>query len=537
MAFAISRRQFGKAATAFGVIAGSSTGPAFGQSPRRGGTFVIAVEAEPAQAVGLLASDTQTWMVANNLFSGLVGLDFDFQPTPDLAESWTVSPDGLVYTFQLARNAQWHDGRPVTSEDVEFSFNEIISKTHPRASSWWPLVASARALDPQTFEIRLKERYAPFMSVLGFTLANGTVIMPKHIYAGSDPKNNPANMRPVGTGPFKFVRWVAGSHIELARNDRYFRAAQPYLDRIVIQFLPDASARMLAFERGEVDFLHWYITPHDQVARLRRDRRFDIVETGGEAAATNEYILINLRNEYLKHTGVRQAIAYAIDFDEVRTKSLFGEGKSALSILNSGVKWAFKDSFAKYQKPDRQKAEQLLDAAGFPRGANGTRFQIRLVWGQGREYEGRAAEIVRDHLQQVGIRVVVESFDRTTALNKVFRQWDFDMAHQLFTTGPDPAIGLTPRYHTNAIQRAPSSNAMGFSNPEVDRIMDIEYQEAEIAKRTALWHRVQDILAEEVPALPLFEMPQVNAISSRFKRVITTPYGYVESRNLAYMPA
>ncbi|MBI4183200.1 MAG: ABC transporter substrate-binding protein [Proteobacteria bacterium] len=506
--------------------------------PQRGGTLIIGLEGEPGSLVAHLATDTAALMVASNMLSTLFTLNFDFEPVPDLAEKWTQSADGRTYTFQLVRNAKWHDGKPVTARDVEFTFNEVIAKVHPRAASWWPNVEYAKAIDDYTFEIKLKEPYAPFLTVLGYTLGSGTMMLPKHVYQGTDPKTNPANAAPIGSGPFKFKEWVKGSHVELVRNDAYYKPGKPYLDRIIVRFLPDAAARLLAFERGEVDFLHWYIVPHDRVKDLRKDPRFQIVEKGGEAAATNEYLLFNLRNQHLKDVRVRRAIAYALDRSVIQDISLFGEGKPARSFVNSGLRWIFEPSYDVYDgdaKKDLATANKLLDEAGFARGADGTRFSLRVFWASGRDYEGRAAEVIRDQLKQAGIDVKIQVFDRPTFIDRVFRQWDFDLANQLFTTGPDPTISVTPRYHTNQIKKQPFVNGMGYSNPALDKLFDAEFKIVDRKQRADMWRQIQKILMEDLPAVPLFEIPVVNAVSSKFKDVITDPQGYVQSREDAYM--
>ena len=504
-------------------------------APTQGGTFIIGLEGEPAMATGHMATDTVALMVASNVFNGLVTLDFDFNPKPDLAESWEVSEDGRIYTFNIARNAKWHDGEPVTAADVEYTFNDIIAKVHPRAASWWPNVESAVATDAHTFVITLKSAYAPFMTIIGNTLGSGTLIMPKHIYEGTDPKTNEANFAPIGSGPFKFVKWERGSHIELERNADYFKAGLPYLDRIILQFLPDAASRLLAFEQGEVDFLHMYIVPFDQVDRFRQDDKFQVIERGGEGAATNGFLLMNLRDGPLANKDVRHAIAHAIDRQQVVEKSLFGEGRVAHSFVNSGIGWVFDDSNDVYRAVDLDKSNALLDQAGYPRDANGKRFDLRIAVATGRDYEARANEIIKDNLAQVGIGITIESSDRTSFIEKVMRQWNFDMANQLFTTGPDPAISVPPRYHTKQIKPIPFVNSMGFSNLELDAIFDTESGITDREKRASAWRDAQKILFEEMPALPMFEVPLVNLVSSRFKDVITTPFGYIQSREGAYM--
>ena len=525
-------RRVAVLAAVFTIAAGAlAMGAAHAQTPKRGGTLILGVEGEPASLTAHLATDTAAMMAAYNLFNGLIGLDEKLDPTPDLAEKWSVSPDGRVYTFELARDAKWHDGKPVTAEDAEYTFNEIIAKVHPRAGSWWPHVASAKATGPHTFVITLKAPFAPFLTLVGSVLSSGTLVMPKHIYQGTDAKTNPANQRPIGSGPFRFARWEKGSYIEMTRNDQYFKAGKPYLDRLVLKIMPDPAARLLAFERGEVDFLHWYIVPYDQVARLRKDARFQLLQKG-DAAATNGFLLMNHRNEYLKDVRVRRAIAHAINREDISKKALFGEAKVAKSHVGSSLAWIYTDRYDYAFDP--AKANQLLDQAGFRRGADGKRFALRVHWASGRDYEGRAAEIIKDNLRAVGIDVSVLVLDRPSFIDKVFRNWDFDLATQLFTTGPDPSISVTPRYHTKQIKKAPFVNGMGYSNPEVDKLMDAEFTEVDRAKRAAMWRSIQQHLMADLPALPLFELPPIHAASANFRDIVTGSQGYIESRENAY---
>jgi peptide/nickel transport system substrate-binding protein len=527
----LTRRGLMAAGMAVGLGGRIEPAAAQGSGPRRGGSLIIALEGEPATLTAHLATDTPAMMVANNIFNALVLLDEKLGPIPDLAESWTTSPDGRTYTFNLVQNARWHDGRPVTAADVEFTFNEVIAKYHPRAGSWWPNVESARATGTHSFEFRLKSPFAPFLTMAGSVLSSGANILPKHIYEGTDPRTNPANQRPIGSGPFTFSRWQRGGFIELNRNPNYFKAGKPYLDRVVFQVMPDPAARLLAFERGEVDFLHWYIVPYDRIARMRSDRRFTLLQKG-DAAATNGLMLMNHRHPQLKETAVRQALAHAINRNTISERALFGEARVAKSHIGSTVAWAFTDRFDYAFDP--AKANALLDEAGLRRGADGRRFPLRLFWASGRDYEGRGAEIIKDNLRDIGIDVTVQVFDRTSFTDRVFRQWDFDLAMQLFTTGPDPTISVTPRYHTNAIRRAPFVNGMGYSNPETDALFDSETAETDPAKRAAAWHRIQELLMRDLPALPLFELPPIHAASARFVDVVTGPQGYIESRENAY---
>jgi peptide/nickel transport system substrate-binding protein len=156
-------------------------------------------------------------------------------PLPSLATSWTRSADGLTYTFKLAENVKWHDGRPFTAADVVFTTQVFLTEVHPRARANFARVDTVTTPDAHTVVYRLKEPFGPFLHCFE---VSSCPIVPKHVYEGTDFRNNPANATPIGTGPFKFKAWVRGSHIELARNDEYWKPGQPYLDGIIFRFIP-----------------------------------------------------------------------------------------------------------------------------------------------------------------------------------------------------------------------------------------------------------------------------------------------------------
>ena len=142
---------------------------------------------------------------------------------------------------------------------------------------------------------------------------------------------------------------------------------------------------------------------------------------------------------------------------------------------------------------------------------------------------------MKDNLAALGINVTIEASDRTSFIDKVFTNWDFDLAFQLFTTGPDPTISVTPRYHTNQIKKIPFVNGMGYSNPELDKIFDEEFKSVDRQARAQMWRDAQEILFHDLPALPIFEVPVVNLVSSKFEDVVTNPFGYIQSRETTYM--
>lgn len=281
---------------------------AYAAQPSHGGTLIIAVEGEDSSLNPHLVASATAQPVINNIFNLLVYMDFNFEIIPGLARSWNVSKDGLTYTFNLAKNAAWHDGKPFTSADVLYSLKEIYPQ-NPRRSWWKPNVNFfLEAPDAYTFLIKLKEPFAPLLTTLAFQVT-GPNILPKHLYEGTDLKKNPYNNKPIGTGPFMFKEWVKGSHIELVRNENYFargKENKPYIDRLVFQIIPDSSARILALKKGEIDFIPATFVPLEEIAELRKDRNI-IVDNRGGGSEGIRFLLFNLRHPTLSNKLVRQA--------------------------------------------------------------------------------------------------------------------------------------------------------------------------------------------------------------------------------------
>ncbi|HSC70752.1 MAG TPA: ABC transporter substrate-binding protein, partial [Candidatus Methylomirabilis sp.] len=235
-----------------GLAAEAGTAPSL-EKPKYGGTFVVAIVNDPTTLNPATSSDFYVKIISGTVFDTLVNLDFNLTPVPRLATSWDVSKDGLTYTFHLAK-ATWHDGKPLTSEDVKFTVEQVLGPYHPSGAQYKDRIQEIQTPNPQTVVFRLKTPFGPFLVML----ANDLYIVPKHIYQGTDILKNPARLTPVGTGPFKLAEWKKGDYVRVVRNPDYFMEGKPYLDEIVFKVAADAGARMLAFEKGEIDYLSFY---------------------------------------------------------------------------------------------------------------------------------------------------------------------------------------------------------------------------------------------------------------------------------------
>jgi len=504
--------------------------------PKRGGTFVMALGGDPPNLNPNLVPGTITLEVSTNIFNLLVYLNFDFEIIPELAESWKVSQDGLTYTFNLVKNASWHDGKPVTSADVVYTLREVVPTT-PRGGIWWtPNIVSVEAPDDYTVVVQLKHPYAPFLTLMANPIG-GPHILPKHLYEGTDWKKNPYNNKPIGTGPFMFKKWARGDHIELVENPKYFRRGKegkPYCDRLVFRIMPDSAARLLAIKKGEVDYLYSYLIPFEEISRLREDPGITADKRGNEALGVNNFLLFNLRRAPLSNELVRHAIGYAIDKEQIVKLVLGGEGQPAKSFVHSGLSWAHNPNVPAY-KHDPKRANALLDKAGYSRKGDGTRFKLQLTANVGRPFQTAAAEVIRDQLKQVGIDLQIVSLDRAAIVDSIYMKWDFDMHLQLLATGPEPTINTTRFLHTRQIKKAAYVNVMGYSNPEVDKLLDLEFTQVDPKKRAATWHKIQEIAMNELPLIPVWEQPIANTYRSVWADVLTGPFGVYQTREHAYL--
>ena len=360
--------RFAKAAAfgALATVAGLGMQASQLHASNYGGTFIKAMENEPATLDYLFGKDITALTVMANIYSPLIRLDYDFRPQPELAESWDVSADGLRYQFNLRKDVMWTDGTNFTAHDVVFTLNEMTCPMHNRSKSWCPRVASFEAADDHTFVINMNEPFAPLLTIIA-DHNSGTLIRPRHVFEQAVDKDNPQLINPtVSTGGFKFGEWVRGSHIELVRNENYFKEGLPYLDRVIIQFLPDEAGRMAALLNGDIDMLHSYILPYERVNEFRADPRFDIVEHGNEATGTNENLLLNHDNEYLQHKLVRQAVAVALNKPDIAEAAMFGASPVTEAHIHPGVSWVY---FPEFDYPyDPELANQMAGRGRFSAG-------------------------------------------------------------------------------------------------------------------------------------------------------------------------
>ena len=496
-------------------------GPVEG-NPRRGGTLILAVTTDPSTLNCGLESSQIVAIVTSSIYSGLIHLDEQSNPHPELAQSWEISPDGLGYTFHLRENVKWHDGAPLTSADVKFSLENLVGKYNARGREAYRNIKSIDTPNPQTVKINLKKPYSPFIEVL--TTHDGC-IMPKHIYEGGDVLTNSHNTtNPVGSGPFKLKEWVKGDHITLVRNENYFKKGRPFLDSVIFRIIPSGATRATAFETGEVNAIFASQSfPYQQADRLKKLPNVIIKDIGSPSMIGLNF---NLKgNPILAKKDVRMAIAHAINKQFIVAKGYRGVGKIIDSVIPPGIAWAYNPNVPKYPF-DIQKANALLDNAGYSRKSSAPRFSLRLSYEAGNDNSERPAEILREQLKAVGIDLKLERLERSVMLDKVFQKYDFDLWFGALTTRGHPALGTARLYATSSITGQPFTNLTRYSNPKVDQLFDAAVASTKKADMVKAYYEIQEILMQDLPTIPIADRMQLNIIRNEYRGALTSTETY-----------
>lgn len=499
-------------------------------TPARGGTLVVAISSDPGSLNPAVTSNGGVHTAAEPLFNGLVGWGPDGKLTPELAEKWVVEGNGTAYRFTLRQGVKWHDGQDFTADDVKFTFEKALLPFHSRTkASMQSAGVAVEVVDPRTVVFRFPQPYAPLLQQLNVTEAP---IIPKHVYESctdiSTVAGCPANKAPIGTGPFKLDSYSI-TEIKMSRNPNYFRAGLPYLDGLVERVIPDPGTQVLALENKEVDWLGQ--VPGPDLARVTANKALGTAPSprgsGGSNCVTT--VIFNLkppasRTQFFTDLRTRQAVWAATNREQAFKQIEFGQGKLADAPIHSGIGFAHASGL-NLPTFDVAKAKTLLDqvgwkdegkgtrvARGVPNVPDGTEFAI--------DYHGFVGsqttygEVLRTQLKDVGIAVTVKTEDNPTFSGSVFTRREFDTAVASYCNGDDPEIGVRRQYDTKQIGATAFSNGAGYSNPEVDALLDQGAREVDPAKRTPIYRKLQEIAVRDLPYMWMTESAGVRAFSA-----------------------
>ncbi len=471
--------------------------------PRKGGTIVVSIAADPAQLNIGTSLESNDLSVGTKIFNTLLVDDATFTPQPaGLAESYQVSPDGKTLTFKLRSGVKWQDGQAFTCADVAFTFDTFLRKYSPTSSTLLnDTLEGVQCTDDLTAVFKLKAPSMPLLAQLG--QMDGGVVLPKHLLEGQDPTKSTFNQKPIGTGPFMLSEWVRGDHITLVRNPNYFMKGRPFLDKIIYKIIPNAQAATAAFEAGEIDYIQDFRTSKSDLDRFSK---MPGVQIGYDLEPPKRMVLEinNVSCKLCTDINVRRAISAAIDRDAGIKLTRFGAGTPVYGPIAPQYAWAYNKN-ASEPHYDVAAANKLLDDAGYKRGADGTRFSLGLTVRAGDSRYDRPADVIREQLKAVGIDLKLRVVEKAVLYDQVYAKYDFDIYISRRPGGADPATGIFGQYTCDMIDpKKTNVNSTRYCNKDLDALIAQAGLGMDKAERAKLYYQVQDILTKDIPIVDLW---------------------------------
>ena len=461
------------------------------EEPKMGGTLITVLGSNVRNLNSAVQSGIVTGFPGAQLFASPLRYDENWEPQPYLAETWEVSEDGLTVTLNLVKDATFHDGMPLTSEDIAFSV-EVIKTNHPFKSMFAP-VDSVSTPDAHTAILNLSRPHPALMLAMSGQLMS---IIPKHIYGDGEIKDVKTHARNnenvVGSGPFKLTEFKNGEHVILERFDDFFIEGRPYLDKIVMRIITDPAARAIAYENGELHMGAFESLPRI-INRLKKVDSLTVTSDGYGAIGPVDWLAMNTTKGPLADVRVRKAIAYAVDKNFIHKALMQGTASDSTSGIHPDSPfYAAQEGY----EVDLEKSAALLDEAGFPV-KDGTRMSLTIDFG----WPGvkPQVEYVKAALKKVNIDVQVRASADFPTWAKKMGTMDFDMSWDTVFNWGDPVIGVHRTYDSTNIAKGVWSNTQGYSNARVDELMAMAAVESDPTKRKALYGEFQQIIADELP--------------------------------------
>jgi len=463
--------------------------------------LTLAIDVGPSSLDPRLGSDESSRRAHELIYNSLLRYDDQGNPVGDLAERWE-HPDPLRYIFHLRDGVRFHRGRPLTSEDVRYTFESILNDEVPSFRKGdFQMIETLQTPDPRTVVFVLKEPFSPFLANLSLG------ILPR----GAGPA---AGRHPEGTGPFRFVAEHRDQELVLDANDSYFRG-KPAFRRLRLKVVPEAVSRQQELLKGSVDLVVNDLTP-DQVQTLRRSPDL-VVETA--PSNSSAYVGFNLQDPILKDVRVRQAIAFALDREKIIHLLLHGLARLSTGLLPP-QSWAYEPQVQAYGQ-DLARSRMLLDASGHPDpDGKGPRPRFTLTFKTSTDGLAKEqASVFQEQLERVGIGLEIRSFEWGTFYDDI-KAGRFQMFSLQWTQLLDPDA-LRMRFGS-AYFPPHGFNRVRYVNAEVDRLLGVGSQEENRDERRKAYARIQQILAEELPYVYLWHKSNVAVRRARVQNFALT---------------
>jgi peptide/nickel transport system substrate-binding protein len=474
--------------------------------------------ADAKRLLPLLASDSSSGEISGLIYNGLTKYDKDIKITGDLAESWDVSPDGLQIIFHLRKGVLWQDNVEFSSDDVIFTYRTVTDPKIPTpyGSNYGP-VKNVEALDKYTVKVIYSEPYAPALESWGMG------ILPKHILEHKDISTEYYNRNPIGTGPFKLREWVTGQKIVLEAFDNYFEG-RPKINKYIARVIPDTATMFLELKFGGIDFMG--LTPPQYKLQAGTDFFNKYFQKFRYPSFGFTYLGYNLRDQKFADVRVRQAITYAINKKDIIDGVLLGYGTPCTGPFPP-ESWAYNPE-VKDLSYNPEKSMQLLREAGWEKGKSGLLekdgkpFEFTVLINQGNGERQKAAQIIKEHLKKVGIRMNIKVLEWQAMLHEFIDKKRFEAVIMGWALSRDP--DLYDIWHSSKTKEG-EFNFISYKNEEVDHLLLEGRRTFDLEKRKKIYHRIHEILAEEQPYTFLYVPDALPVLQKRFKGVKKAPIG------------
>jgi len=438
---------------------------------------------------------------------------------PSLATKYYISNDGLVFTFELRKGVYWHDGVEFTADDVVFSFKKIMDPKvdAPHLRVYYQDVKKVEKLGKYKVRFIFKRRYFKALEFAG-----GMPIVPKHIYQYGDFNSHKNNRHPIGTGPYRFLKWETGKRIILVRNEKYW-GEKPEIKKIIFKIIPESAIALQVLKKKEIDVsgiraIQW-VRQTNSLKFLKNFMKLKYY------TPNYNFIAYNLRKKFFQDRRVRLALTYLVDREKILHKLLFN-----LGVITTGPFYVFGSSYDKTIKPYRyspDKAVRLLEEAGWIdhdgdgiRDKDGTPFKFTFMISSGSNFARKLANIIKEEFKKYGIVVDIVRYEWAIFTRNL-------TSHSFDATTLGWAFGFEqdPYQVWHSSQAEKGSNFVGYKNKEVDRLIEEARVTLSKKKRDEIFKKIHRIIHKDQPYTFLFCTPNLVAVSRRFENVRAYPLG------------
>ncbi|PKK91515.1 MAG: peptide-binding protein [Candidatus Wallbacteria bacterium HGW-Wallbacteria-1] len=516
----------------------NSSAQTSGQGADFGGSFLEGSIGDAKSLNPLIANDNASSEIISMLFNGLVKYNREQNIAADLCDPetpWEISEDGKTITFHLRKGVTWHDGTPFTSSDVVFTY-EICSNPEFKAAygSEYKDIASVTALNDHSVRVVYRETYARELLMETWMLP----ILPKHALQGSDPRQSSFSRRPIGTGPFKFKEWIPDEKITLVANESYFEG-RPYIDRYIFRVIPQKSNMFLMLKSGSIDMMR--LTP-DQFTKQASGEEFDLRFNKFKFPGYSyTYMGFNLQDPLFSDIRVRKAISMAIDRNALIKGVLTGLGSISRGPFLPGS-WAENPDVKAPDFNTGEASRLLLEAGWKDSDGNGfldrvdssgkiQEFSFAVYVNNGNEERRLSGEMICSELRGIGLDVRLERLGWTAFLDKINTK-----TYQSIIVGWDLPIDPDQFniWHSSCIEHG--NNILGYSNPEVDKLLVAGRKAATREERKKIYNSVHSLITADSPCAFLYVPDMLFAVSRRFKGVEPSRMGIKHNITKWFVP-